>query len=171
MKTLVAVILAALAAGLVGCGGAGVEGRAPKLYDDAQQMVREAKSGIAQIDVEEFKVKMESDDVFILIDVREPGEYDEDNIPGSVNIPRGILEFTIADEKFWDGEGLFAPEKDEEIIIYGHKVERGPLAAETLVKLGYTNVKDLYGGWIVWDQGSEALEVEEEVVEESGCGG
>jgi rhodanese-related sulfurtransferase len=171
MKILITVILAALAAGLVGCGGAGIEGRAPKLYDDAKQMVQEAKSGVAQIDIEEFKIKMESDDVFILIDVREPHEYDEDNIPGSVNIPRGTLEFTIGDGKFWDGQGLFAPEKDEEIIVYGHKVERGPLAAETLVKLGYTNVKDLYGGWIVWDQGPEALDVEEVVVEESGCGG
>jgi len=42
---------------------------------------------------------------------------------------------------------------------------------ETLVKLGYSNVKHLYGGWVVWEEGPEALEVEEEVVEESGCGG
>jgi rhodanese-related sulfurtransferase len=45
------------------------------------------------------------------------------------------------------------------------------LAAETLVKLGYTNVRHLYGGWVVWEGGPEALDVEEEVVEEGGCGG
>lgn len=156
--------------GFVGCGGAGIDGRAPKLYDNAEQMVREARAGIDQIDIERFRAKMDSDDIFIVIDIREPSEFDEGNIPGSVNIPRGVLEFWIADEKFWDEEGLFAPEKNEEIIIYGYKTRRGPLAAETLVRLGYTNISDLYGGWIVWDKGPEALEVEEEVVEESGCG-
>ncbi|MBU8920693.1 MAG: hypothetical protein KOO63_02425 [Bacteroidales bacterium] len=171
MKLLMTIMIAALAMGLLGCGGAGVDGRAPHIYDDAKQMVREAKAGIEQMDIEEFKVKMDSEDVFFLIDVRESDEYFEDTIPGAVNIPRGVLEFSIADAKFWDSEGFFAPEKTDEIIIFGYKVERGPLAAETLVKMGYTNVKDLYGGWVVWDQGPEALDVEEEVVEEGGCGG
>ncbi|MBN2185256.1 MAG: rhodanese-like domain-containing protein [Candidatus Krumholzibacteriota bacterium] len=171
MKIINTIFLTVLIASIAGCGGAGIDGRAPKLYADAKQMVREAQAGVDQINIDEFKAKMESDDVFFIIDVREPYEYDEDNIPGSVNIPRGLLEFQIADKKFWDAEGLFAPEKGEEIIVYGYKIERGPLAAESLVKLGFTNVKDLYGGWVVWEKGPEALEVEEEVVEEGGCGG
>jgi len=153
-----------------GCGGAGINGTAPRVYENAKEMVKEARAGITEISIEEFKVKMESDEPFVLIDVREPGKYDENNIPGSISIPRGLLEFKIADEKFWDDEGMYVPGKDEEIIVYCKKGERGALAAETLVKLGYTNVKNLIGGWVVWEGGPEALEEEEEEVEESGCG-
>ncbi len=155
---------------LVGCGGAGIDGTAPHVYEDAKEMVREAKAGITEISIEDFRTKMDGDDPFILIDVREPGEYDESNIPGSISIPRGVLEFKIANEKFWDDEGMYVPEKDEEIIVYCKKGELGALAAETLVILGYTNVKSLAGGWVVWEYGPEALEEEEEEVEEAGCG-
>lgn len=171
MKTLSTVLILALPVVLAGCGGSGIDGRGPKVYENAKQMVAEATAGIDRMDIEQFKVKMDSDDIFTIIDVREPNEFDEDNIPGSINIPRGLIEFKIADEKYWDAEGLFVPEKNEEIIVYGHKIERGALAAETLVKLGYSNIKHLHGGWVVWEKGPEALEAEEEVVEESGCGG
>jgi len=170
MKLFTLFTIAALAIVFSGCGGAGIEGRGPKTYENAGQIVTEAKAGVDRIEIDAFKVKMDSDDMFVVIDVREPDDYYEDSIPGAINIPRGILEFKIADEKYWDSEGLFAPGKDEEIIVYGHKVDRGVLAAETLVKLGYKNVKHLYGGWIVWTEGPEALDVEE-VVEEGGCGG
>ena len=169
MKIKLTIMLLVLAL-LVNCGGAGIDGKAPKVYENAKALVAEAKKGVEKITIEEFNAKMESDDIFIVIDVREPAEYNEDCIPYSISIPRGLLEFNIADVKYWDAEGMFPPEKDEEIIVYCKKFSRGPLAAETLVKLGYTNVKYLYGGMTVYLHGPDALEAEEEPAEESGCG-
>ncbi|NQT24910.1 hypothetical protein HQ585_06130 [candidate division KSB1 bacterium] len=169
-KTIMTTLLLVSLLLIIGCGGAGINGRAPHAYDGVKVMVAEAKAGIEKIEIEAFNTKMESDDMFILLDIRERHEYDEGNIAGSVNISRGLLEFKIADEAFWDDEGMFAPEKDEEIIVYGQKIDRGAMAAETLVKLGYNKVKYLYGGWTVWEHGPDALEVEEEVVVEEGCG-
>ena len=170
MRLVSLMLLLAVAAALAGCGGTGIEGRGPAACADAKELVAKAKAGVDQIDIEEFNALMDGDEYFTIIDVREPDEFEEGNIPGSINIPRGILEFKIADEKYWDSEGLFVPEKDEKIIVYGRKIDRGVLAAEALVRLGYTDVKHLYGGWVVWEEGPEALEVEEVVVEESGCG-
>ena len=170
MKVLSLISLLALLAALAGCGGSGIDGRGPAAFTDSKQMVAKARAGVDQIDIDQFNALLESDEYFTVIDVREADEFDEGSIPGAINIPRGILESKIADAKYWDSEGLFVPEKDEVLIVYGHKIDRGVLAAETLVKLGYSNVRHLYGGWVVWTEGPEAVEVEE-VVEEGGCGG
>ena len=170
MRIFALISLLALAVALAGCGGAGTEGRGPASCSDAKQLVTNARAGVDEILIDEFNDLLDSDEYFTIIDVRESDEYDEGCIPGAINIPRGLLEFKIADEKYWDSEGLFVPEKDEAIIVYGHKVDRGVLAAESLAKLGYKNVRHLYGGWVVWTEGPEAVEVEE-VVEEGGCGG
>lgn len=170
MRLLSLISLLALLVALAGCGGSGIEGRGPAACADAKELVAKARAGVDQIDIDEFNALLDSDEYFTIIDVREADEFDEGSIPGASNIPRGLLESKIGDSRYWDGEGLFVPEKDEMIIVYGHKVDRGVLAAETLVKLGYSNVRHLYGGWVVWTEGPEAVEVEE-VIEEGGCGG
>lgn len=170
MRVLSLILLPALAVAFAGCGGSGIEGRGPAACADAKELVAKAKAGVDQIEIDEFQALMDSDEYFTIIDVREADEFDEGSIPGAINIPRGILESKIADSRYWDSEGLFVPEKDEAMIVYGHKIDRGVLAAETLVKLGYSNVRHLYGGWVVWTEGPEAVEVEE-VIEEGGCGG
>ena len=158
---------------LAGCAGAGIDGTAPRLYNNAKQMVKEAKIGVAKISSQSFKAKLASEEVFSLIDVSEPDDYEEEeeNIPGSITLPRGLLEFNIASKSFWDEESLDVPKKEDPIIVYSKKEARGALAAETLVKLGYENVKYLAGGWVVWKHGPGALKEEEEPKEESGCGG
>lgn len=170
MKTWTVILLSLSFVVLIGCGGAGIDGRSPHVYENAKAMVAEAKAGVERIEIDGFNAKFESDDIFTIIDIREFEEYDAGNIPGSVHIPRGFLEFKIGNEAFWDDEGMFAPAKDEEIIVYGDKIDRGALAAETLNKLGYVNVRYLYGGWVVWEHGPEALDVVEEVKVEAGCG-
>jgi rhodanese-related sulfurtransferase len=157
--------------GFIHCGGAGIDGTAPRVYENAKKMVAEARAGITEISVEALKISIENEEEFILIDVREADEFDEGSIPGAFNLPRGLLEFKIASESFWDGQGMYVPEKNEEMILYCKKGGRGALATEALVKLGYKKVRNVAGGWVVWEYGPEALEEEEEKPEEGGCGG
>ena len=153
------------------CGGAGIDGRGPQVYQDAKEIVREAKQGITEISADELREKIENEEMFMLIDVREPDEYFENMIDGAFNVPRGILEFKMGDERYWDEQGMYVPEKTEELIIYSHRGNRGTLATETLITLGYENVKNLQGGWMVWEYGPDALEEEEEAPSSGGCGG
>jgi rhodanese-related sulfurtransferase len=115
------------------------------------QMVATAKQSVNPVTAEQVKDKLDNGDMILLLDVREPYEFNAGYIPGSVNIPRGTIEFKIGNEAFWDAAFLYLPEKTEEIIVYCKKGKRGTLAAETLKKLGYQNVTYIEGGWKEWE--------------------
>jgi|GEM_PF-63546 len=151
-------------------------------FANAKAMVNEAKQGIEEISYDDFKTKLEKEEIRIVIDVREPGEFEngyinqpdeEDEYPYPetfvVNIPRGLLEFKIGDKSHWDDElWVEMPAKDEEIIIYCKKGGRGALAVHSLKQLGYTNVKNLKGGYRIWLDPDAPLE--EAPKSSGGCG-
>jgi rhodanese-related sulfurtransferase len=120
-------------------------------YFSAEDMVSEALRVVKTITVDELNQLMESEEIYTLIDVRQKSEHYYGYIPGSLVIPRGSLEFLIGSEDFWEEEGLYMPLKDEKIVVYCKKGSRGILAAETLEKLGYTDVVALDGGWKKWE--------------------
>ena len=84
---------------------------------------------------------MESESGSIIIDAREQYEYDEGHIPGAIFIPYGEIA-DRAEKEF--------PDKDQLILVYCRSGRRSKIAAEELVKLGYTNVKE-FGGIIDWE--------------------
>lgn len=137
-----------------------------KSYEGVDEMVKSAKAEIEEISVEDFKAKYDNFDPYVLIDVRTGAEHNHGFIPGAISIPRGVLEFRIGNQEYWDNAGLYMPRKDEEIIVYCKKGHRGTLAAETLRKMGYTNVKNLEGGWKNWEL-SYPLEYEKNLQEVS----
>ncbi|MEW6984430.1 rhodanese-like domain-containing protein [Colwelliaceae bacterium 6471] len=67
----------------------------------------------------------------ILIDVREPSEFNEKAVPGAINIPRGVLEMQMVNRY---------PSAHTDIFIHCATSGRAILAAEQLQRLGYTNV-------------------------------
>jgi rhodanese-related sulfurtransferase len=120
-------------------------------YPDPADMVAHALRTVSTISVNELNDLMQSEEIYTLIDVRQETEHYYGYIPGSMVIPRGSLEFLIGNEEFWENEGLYMPLKDEKIILYCKKGNRGILAAESLKKLGYSNVEALDGGWKKWE--------------------
>lgn len=119
-------------------------------FESADQMVEALKSSVQHIDVAEFKTLLDAGENFLLIDVREPNEFNGGFIPGAINIARGILEFRIAKETFWEEEMLYMPEKQDLIVICCKLGHRGTLSSDALSKLGYSNVKNLDGGFKKW---------------------
>lgn len=120
-------------------------------FQGVDELVAEAEKGVESITVEQLMEKIDNGDMILLIDVREPNEYNAGYIPGALNIPRGVLEFKIGNEDFWEAEMLYMPEKDEELILFCKKGKRSILAVQTLNELGYKNVKYLDEGWKKWE--------------------
>ena len=94
-----------------------------------------------QISRAEAKALMDSESGYIIIDARTQAEYDEGHIPGAILIP----EYEIADRAEKE-----LPDKNQLILVYCRSGRRSKIAAEELVKLGYTNVKE-FGGIIDWE--------------------
>jgi len=105
---------------------------------------------------------------FLLIDVRQPAEYEAGNITGSFSIPRGELEFLITDEMFWEEQFMYVPLKTDKIIVYCKAGDRGILAVQALQKLGFNNVYNLKGGYTAF-AGDNVPVVKK--AETGGCGG
>lgn len=98
------------------------------------------KAMYEQITPEEAKNIMDSGEEHIILDTREQDEFDEGHIPGAILIPYTEIE-NKAEEML--------PDKDKLILVYCRSGRRSKIAAESLAKLGYTNVKE-FGGIIDW---------------------
>lgn len=121
-------------------------------YSSVDDMVIAVANNVEMIQAEEVKSKLDEGEMILLIDVREQNEHNLGYIPGAVHICRGTLEFRIGNDTFWENQFLYTPEKTDEIIVYCKKGRRGVLATNALKELGYTNVKNLDGGWKEWEK-------------------
>ena len=92
------------------------------------------------ITAEEAKEIMDTEEGYIILDVRTQEEYDEGHIPGAIVISHEEIE-----EK---AEGML-PDKNQLLLVYCRSGRRSKIAAEALVELGYTNIKE-FGGIIDW---------------------
>lgn len=120
-------------------------------FASADEMVEKALTEVKLITADELHELMNGEEIYTLIDVRQPEEHYYGYIPGSINIPRGSLEFNIADSTFWENVGLYMPLPEEKIVVYDQKGKRGILAAQTLQKLGYQNILTLKEGYKRWE--------------------
>lgn len=104
-------------------------------------LVDDAKTRIEEVTPDEVKEKLESDEDFVLLDVREQDEWEDSRIAGADYLGRGVIERDIEEEY---------PNTEEEIVLYCGGGYRSALAADNLQKMGYHNVKSLAGGFRSW---------------------
>lgn len=103
-----------------------------------QDLVAEAKQVVPAITCEEFLELSKKGETPTVIDVREKDEWEAGHIEGAIHIPRGFLEFKIAEA---------VPDKDAPIVVQCASGGRSALCGEALIKMGYTHVKNLEGGY------------------------
>ena len=142
MKKILCIISVLLCILLTACGDATSIGIIGGADGPTAIIVAEKGDGTmyVQINAEEAKKIMDSDEEYIILDTREQDEYDSGHIPGAVLIP-----YTEIEERAEE----MLPDKDKQILVYCRSGRRSKIAAEYLVGLGYTNVKE-FGGIIDW---------------------
>ena len=102
-------------------------------------------AGYVNITAEQAKEIMDSQEDYTILDVRTQDEFDESRILDAILIPH--------DEITEKAEDLLT-DKDQLILVYCRSGRRSKLAAEALVELGYTNIKE-FGGIIDWPYETE----------------
>jgi rhodanese-related sulfurtransferase len=105
------------------------------------QLVQEAKKHIRETTADEVKKRLDAGEKLTIIDVREESEYARDHLPGAIHLGKGILERDV-ESKF--------PDPSAELILYCGGGFRSALAADNLVKMGYTNAVSMDGGVRDW---------------------
>ena len=105
-----------------------------------EELVTEAKKQITEISPEEAAQKLQNREA-VIVDVREKHEYDESHIPNAIHLSRGTIELDI-EEKVADPNAV--------IITHCGGGGRSALAAESLQKMGYKNVRSMAGGLKAW---------------------
>ncbi len=142
MKKILCIISASLCIFLTACGNdssigiiGGADGPTAILVSEKGE-----KAMYEIITAEDAKKIMDSGEDIVILDVREQDEFDAGHIPGSILIPYTEIE-NKAEE--------ILPDKDKQILVYCRSGRRSKIAAESLAKLGYTNIKE-FGGIIDW---------------------
>ena len=115
----------------------------------AADFVKEARTKIKEITVAEARVKIESGAPLVVLDVREPNEFEKGHLPKAINIPRGVLEFMVSTQ---------IPSKDAYIIVYCRSGSRSALATNTLRQMGYKSIVNMEGGWKAWVENGYPVE-------------
>jgi rhodanese-related sulfurtransferase len=104
-------------------------------------LVDAAKAHVKEITVDEVLARRRGNDALVLVDVREDGEWQAGHATGAMHLGRGVIERDIVGR---------LPDKASPIVLYCGGGFRSALAAESIQKMGYTNVRSMAGGWSAW---------------------
>jgi rhodanese-related sulfurtransferase len=111
-------------------------------------LVTHARSRIRETTAQEFRAQPP---VGVLIDVREPAEFEAGHLAGAINIPRGLLEFQVDGHPAVASAGNAAsPHKSQPVVVYCRTGGRSALAALSLQQMGFTDVCSIAGGIAEW---------------------
>jgi molybdopterin/thiamine biosynthesis adenylyltransferase/rhodanese-related sulfurtransferase len=111
-----------------------------------RELLKQTKAQIREVDTataDELRTKPGA----VMLDVREPDEYEQGAIPGALHIPRGNLESNVETR---------VPDHDTPLIVHCAGGTRSAFAAKTLEEMGYTDVVSVAGGFNKWkDEGRD----------------
>ncbi len=123
-------------------------------YDD---LIAEALTRVKEMMPWDLSRSLADGNKPVLLDVREPFEFEMLRIPGSINVPRGVLEQTCE----WDYDEtlpLLASARDQDIVVICRSGKRSVLAVDMLLRMGYSNVTSLRTGVRGWNDYEQPIE-------------
>ncbi len=126
---------------------------APPLTQAAQRILDATRKRVTQLDTAGLVAQLKAQPKTVVVDVRTPAELNmfggHVDAPRFFNIARGWLEYQVE---------TAVPDKNTPIVVYCGANQRSPLAADTLMKLGYKNVKNYRDGFFNWKRAGLPLQ-------------
>lgn len=121
------------------------------------ELIRDCLTTVKELMPWDLEERLQENPDLLIVDVREPYEFDAMHIANSMNVPRGILESACE----WDYEET-VPElvkaRDREVVVVCRSGNRSILAAHSLQVLGYKNVASLQTGLRGWKDYDQPLQ-------------
>lgn len=106
-------------------------------------IVKDSKKRVRETTPEEIRRRQERGERFYLVDVREDSEWERGRALGALHLGKGVIERDVE---------RAIPDRDAEIVLYCGGGYRSALAADSLQRMGYTNVISMDGGWKRWKE-------------------
>lgn len=113
------------------------------------ELVAESAENVMEIFPWDLEEKLEESTKPLLVDVREPYEFDAMHIDQSINVPRGILE-TACEYDYEETVPELVQARDKEVVVICRSGNRSIFVAEVMQKMGYQNVVSLKTGLRGW---------------------
>lgn len=149
MKKRIVVVCGCFILGMVGIVNAAPPVQPKWMDSPVQEWVETARKATKQVSVADLKAAMDKDEDIVILDVREPDEYSVAHLPEAINIPRGLLEFSI-----WKA----VPDQKQQIFVYCKTGARAALATKVLNELGYVNAVAVGTGGVAWVEAGYPVE-------------
>lgn len=111
--------------------------------------VTEARAGVTECTVADVVRRRAAGEKLTIVDVREESEYAAGHVPGAIHMSKGVIERDIEAK---------LPDAGAEVILYCGGGFRSVLAAESVQKMGYTNVISMDSGWREWTATGQPVE-------------
>jgi rhodanese-related sulfurtransferase len=147
-KKIFIILIVVLALAVLAIAGRLVYAKIAGVADSADGFVVKLpnEAGFYNITVDELKARIddESDDNFIIVDIRDDASYDEGHIPWAINIPLNELGYRV-----------FSLDKTKDIIVYCYTGVTSEVACQILLNAGFKDVYNVIGGVKAWDYAIE----------------
>ena len=111
-------------------------------------LINEAKQRITEVTPQQVRERKSNGEQMVLLDGREPNEWNLGRVPGAIHLPRGTMETAIEAR---------VP-RDATVVIYCASGNRSALAADTLKQMGYADPASMSGGFRGWAESGGEIE-------------
>ena len=119
-------------------------------------LITETAENVTEIFPWDLETKLSENRELLLLDIREPYEYDAMHIKNSINVPRGVLE-TACEYDFEETVPELVKARNKEITVICRSGNRSIFACDVMQKMGYKNVASLKTGLRGWSDYEQPL--------------
>ena len=135
------------------------------MMDGYQQLVQQALENVNEVLPWDLEEEIKNNQNLILLDIREPYEFQMMHIRNSLHVPRGILEGACV-WNYDDTVAKLASARDQNIVLICRSGNRSVLAAQTMQLMGFENVRSLKMGIKGWnDNDIEMIDEKQNIVD------
>jgi rhodanese-related sulfurtransferase len=120
------------------------------------ELVAETAKKVTEIFPWDLEEKLSENSKLMLLDIREPYEFDAMHIKNSISVPRGVLE-TACEYDFEETVPELVEARDQEIIVICRSGNRSIFACDVMQQLGYKQVVSLKTGLRGWSDYEQPL--------------